>query len=244
MAAESELKQTPVLVILDANSQRLFWGQLISQTCDKLMSVGMIWVLSTHFSLKWVPWFIAFGALPHLLFAFQSGNWINRWGALKTVIWADAFRGFLFLACAWLIFRVDSDSWLLPLLFVSVLISNIAGALFNPAILSLPVAMLEEGVQRDKLTALIDACFSFGNVLGPLISIAAYSAAGLAGMLAINAFSYFFSAVLASQIKLKPQNSQIGQDELCKATRTAVDVLKREPVTAGMLTTFLLMNSF
>jgi DHA3 family macrolide efflux protein-like MFS transporter len=238
------VKSTPFDAILDANSQRLFWGQLISQACDKLMSVGMIWVLTTRFDPKWVPWFIGFGAIPHLLLASQSGKWINKWGALPTVIWADALRGILFLICAALVVRADSDSSLLILLFGTVLISNIAGALFNPAILTLPVAMMDASSKRDKLTALIDSCFSFGNVLGPLLSVAAYSMAGLAGMLLINGLSYFFSAALALGIKLKTAadaESTLGQSA---TKQSVIHVLKSKPVISGMLVTFLLINFF
>lgn len=212
------------------------------------MSVGMIWVLTTRFDPKFVPWFIAFGALPHLLFASQSGKWINRWGALPTVIWADALRGLLFLICAWLVAHADTDTYLLGLLFITVLISNVAGAFFNPAILSLPVAMMEASQKRDKLTALIDSCFSFGNVLGPLLSVATYAMAGLGGMLAINGLSYFFSAFLALGIKLKPsQNAANGAADQASDSvgkKSVRDVLKTKPVISGMLVTFLLMNFF
>jgi predicted MFS family arabinose efflux permease len=249
-------KFAPFDAILDANSQRLFWGQLISQTCDKLMSVGMIWVLTTRFDPKWVPWFIAFGALPHLLLASKSGTWINRWGALPTVIWADALRGVLFLICAGIVARADSDSTLLVLLFGTVLISNIAGALFNPAMLSLPVAMMDASAKRDKLTALIDSCFSWGNVFGPLLSVATYSMAGLGGMLAINGLSYFFSAVLALGIKLKSSAGATTDSTSSKSaskdssadgsasSNRVIAVLKSKPVISGMLITFLLMNFF
>jgi MFS transporter, DHA3 family, macrolide efflux protein len=252
VTAESKIKRSHFDAILDTNSQRLFWGQLISQACDKLMSVGMIWVLTTRFDPKWVPWFIAFGALPHLVFASQSGKWINRWGALPTVIWADALRGVLFLLCAWLVAHADTDSFLLALLFITVLISNVAGAFFNPAILSLPVAMMGPSEKRDKLTALIDSCFSFGNVLGPLLSVATYAMAGLGGMLAINGVSYFFSAFLALGIKLQSADgAQHGARDLsdgtsaaAPASRTVAQVLKSKPVISGMLVTFLLMNFF
>lgn len=270
MAIETEAKEaSPFFVFQDANSQKVFWGQLISQACDKLMSVGMIWVLSSEFSPKWVPWFIAFGALPHFLLATISGHWINRWGALKTVIWADIFRGALFVLCAWVASFTKSDS-LLILLMGSAIVSNIAGALFNPAILSLPLSMMEEGEKRDKLTALIDSCFSFGSVLGPLCSALAYASSGLIGLLAINGLSYFFSAVLALGIKLpelpatlrnpaatanEQTDSTAGaataqlhhsdsQTDKISKTNSIDAVIKKQPVIAGMLLTFLLMNFF
>ena len=312
MAIETEAKEaSPFFVFQDANSQKVFWGQLISQACDKLMSVGMIWVLSSEFSPKWVPWFIAFGALPHFLLATISGHWIARWGALKTVIWADIFRGALFVFCAWVASFTKADSHLLTLLMISAIVSNIAGALFNPAILSLPVSMMEEGEKRDKLTALIDSCFSFGSVLGPLCSALAYAWTGLIGLLAINGLSYFFSAALALGVKLQEpaalvlthstsaraeldnadrsisrleggatggadpdrsneqtepnshnrsneqtvssshsqhgshNNGSVATPPLEKAKTNSISVvMKKQPVIAGMLLTFLMMNFF
>jgi hypothetical protein len=87
---------------------------------------------------------------------------------------------------------------------------------------------------------LIDSCFSFGNVLGPLVSAVAYSLTGLAGMLLINALSYLFSALLALGIKVKE-----SADATASPPAVGVrEVLKKQPVIAGMLITFLLMNLF
>jgi MFS family permease len=104
--------------------------------------------------------------------------------------------------------------------------------------------MMDASPKRDKLTALIDSCFSFGNVLGPLVSVAAYAATGLAGMLLLNALSYFFSAALAYGIKLKPKSEadiRLAQEE---NKLSVLLVLKSKPVISGMLVTFLLMNFF
>ena len=208
MTETAEAHANSFFVLKDANSQKVFWGQLISQSCDKLMSVGMIWVLCADFSSKWVPWFIAIGALPHFLLATKSGHWISSWGALKTIIWTDLIRAVLFIAIAAAVPFFQSKNELLMLLMASAFVSNIAGALFNPAILSLPLDLMEPGDNRDKLTALIDSCFAWGNVLGPLVSALTYAWVGLAGMLAINGLSYLFSFVLALAIKLPESKTQ------------------------------------
>lgn len=241
---------SPFFVLRDPNSQKVFWGQLISQSCDKLLSVGMIWVLSTRFSPKWVPWFIALGALPHFVLALKSGDLIGRWGALRTVIWTDILRGILFVAIAAFMPVFKDDNVLLAILMGAAFVSNIAGALFNPAILSLPLDLMEEGENRDKLTALIDSCFSWGNVLGPLVSAISYAWVGLAGMLALNGLSYFISAALAWTIKIpllirkeEAKKEEISAPELPKS-KTTQEILKSQPVISGMLFTFLFMNFF
>ncbi|MBX9688303.1 MAG: MFS transporter [Candidatus Obscuribacterales bacterium] len=245
-------------VFRDANSLRVFWGQLLSQSCDKLMTVGLIWVLSSDFNVKWVPLFIALGALPHFLFASKSGFWISKWGELKTIIWTDLGRGLLFLLAALISPVLAEKEKLLLLLMLLTFISNLAGALFNPAILSLPVLMMRAGDLRDKLTALIDSCFSWGNVLGPLVSALVYAQVGLPGLFLINGLSYLFSAYLAVGIKIRPLMSQSAdgaiQDDASLESmivnasisppRTVFELLRKQTVISGMLFTFLLMNLF
>lgn len=253
MSANSETEtasSNPFFVLRDANSQKVFWGQLISQSCDKLLSVGMIWVLSTRFSPKWVPWFIALGALPHFVLALKSGDLIGRWGTLRTVIWTDILRGILFVGIAASMPLLSDDKVLLAILMAAAFVSNIAGALFNPAILTLPLELMPEGENRDKLTALIDSCFSWGNVLGPLVSALSYAWVGLGGMLALNGLSYFISAALALTIKLpkliKSEEAKKQEPTASEApkTRTTKEILKSQPVISGMLFTFLFMNFF
>ncbi len=253
MSANSETEtasSNPFFVLRDANSQKVFWGQLISQSCDKLLSVGMIWVLSTRFSPKWVPWFIALGALPHFVLALKSGDLIGRWGTLRTVIWTDILRGILFVGIAASMPLLSDDKVLLAILMAAAFVSNIAGALFNPAILTLPLELMPEGENRDKLTALIDSCFSWGNVLGPLVSALSYAWVGLGGMLALNGLSYFISAALALTIKLpkliKSEEAKKQEPTASEApkTKTTKEILKSQPVISGMLFTFLFMNFF
>lgn len=242
------------LILGDRNAQRIFWGQLISQSCDMVMSVGILWVLTVQFSPRWIPWFIGIGAVPHLFLSTYSGKWIKKHGALRTVTAADAFRGLLFLAVGWGILYVRTSFKLLMILLASTFVSNTAGALFNPAILSLPVEMMPPGLKRDKLTALLDSCFSFGSVLGPLVSALVYSAVGLGGLLIVNGISYFFSAFLASGVKLSkrigegtPESLDGGGSSASESgsrPKSTLQVLKSEPVIFGMLGRFLLINLF
>src|SRR4051794_13425751 len=80
-------------VLKDRNALLIFVSQLVSALCDKMMSIGLIWYLSHEFSINVVPWYLAVSFLPHLFMAFFSTNFINRIGALKTVIASEFFRG-------------------------------------------------------------------------------------------------------------------------------------------------------
>ena len=78
----------------------------------------------------------------------------------------------------------------MPSLFAITLLSNVASALFNPAILSLPASLCEEDT-LSQLTAAIDSCFSAAAVIGPLLSAVLYPWLGLRGLLFFNGLSYF-----------------------------------------------------
>src|SRR4051812_15887677 len=95
--------------LLHPQISRLFAAQFLSQICDKLMLVGVLWLLAEKHDPKWVPWFVAIGALPHLLLAATAPRLISRLGLLKTVVWTDVVRGLFFLAAIPLV-TVATDS--------------------------------------------------------------------------------------------------------------------------------------
>ena len=66
-------------VLKNGDSRRLFFGQLISQACDKMMSIGLVWMFAQKYSETLLPWFLGFSALPHLLLAWKAGPWATRW---------------------------------------------------------------------------------------------------------------------------------------------------------------------
>jgi MFS transporter, DHA3 family, macrolide efflux protein len=226
--------------IRDPGSRRLFLGQLISQACDKVMTVGLVWVITLEFSARWVPWFIALSTLPHLALAPFSGRVVSRFGALRVVILTDAARGLLFAgAAAALYLRPLSDDSLLAFLALVSLASSIAGALFNPAILTLPVQIAPKNA-REQLTAMIDSCFSFANVLGPLLAVAVYPWAGIPGLLLVNGASYLCATLLSIAIP-RPASTPRTADSTRVGTRIRA-LLRREPVISAMLASFLFMN--
>ena len=226
--------------IKDPNGARLFTGQLISQVCDKMMSVGLVWVMTSQASLTLVPWFLALGALPHLLFVKISGKLIPKFGLLKTVIFTDLFRGILFLLISSLsyFFPKVFEPHEIPILMVTLFLSNCASAFFNPAILSLPMSLSSDSDQSEEmvmnLTAMIDSCFSLANVLGPVMTIVLYPLLGLSGLFLINGLSYIFAGALEAKIKIKK--------DLTLPAVAVSDGLSSDRLIVFMLITFFFMN--
>jgi MFS transporter, DHA3 family, macrolide efflux protein len=232
----------------DRNSSRLFAAQLISQACDKMMTVGLVWVFIQNYSASLIPWFLGVAALPHLLLSWSSGRWMMKWGPLKTVIWTDVFRGLLFISLC-LLWQSSgksiSEEHGVAVLFIFVFISNFAGALFNPAILSLPVFLPDKSLVQ-QTTALIDSCFSFGNIVGPLLSTALYPVVGLPGLFLFNGLSYLFAALLEMQIQVvEAPAPEAGSAEVPVAKpRGMSELLRGDRLLSFMLGGFLAINIF
>ena len=186
-------------VFRNPNSARLLVGQLLSQVCDKMMSLGLVWVICASFSVHWVPWFLAIGALPHLLLSWKAGEWASSFGPLKTVVWTNALRGIIFLGAGFIWSHVHADHQI-ALLFAMTFAANIASSLFNPAILSLPGLLTgTDGIQQ--LTAAIDSSFSLSNIVGPALAAILYPWLGMPGLLLLNGLSYFIAAAAASGVR-------------------------------------------
>ncbi len=227
-------------VLREKNPARLFYGQLLSQTCDKMMTVGLVWAFVSDFSPRVIPWFLGVSALPHLLLSGCSGRWTSRLGPLRTVIGADLFRGALFLLLAPLWTRLAPDARL-PALFAFSFVSNLAGALFNPAMMSLPVFLPEKNLLQ-QLTALIDSCFSFGNILGPLLSALLYPRLGLAGLFLFNGLSYLLAALLESRVVLAGAGAAAPPES--EEPKSAAELLRGDGLLSFLLGGFLAVNLF
>jgi DHA3 family macrolide efflux protein-like MFS transporter len=227
-------------VLKDRNAALLCSGQLVSQVCDKMMTVGLVWALLERASAPAVAWFLAVSALPHLLLALHAGRWTAAFGPLKTVVAADAARAAVFVALAALWPRVAAERQV-PALFAAAFAANAAGALFNPAIMALPVS-LAAPQRLQALNALVDTSFSLANVAGPACSALLYPLVGLRGLLLFNGLSYAFAAALESGVKPRASSAGSGAD-IEKADGIAA-VLRGDRLVRFMLGGFLAMNLF
>jgi MFS family permease len=226
-------------VLKDRNAALLCSGQLVSQICDKMLTVGLVWVLIERSSPSAVAWFLAVSALPHLLLALHAGRWTAALGPLRTVIAADWARAALFSGLAVLWPRVGAASQV-PALFAAAFAANAAGALFNPAIMALPVSLAApEALQ--PLTALVDTSFSLANVAGPACSALLYPLVGLRGLLLCNGLSYACAAALESGVR--PRAAASGGADAA-APDGIVAVLRGDRLVRFMLGGFLAMNLF
>lgn len=245
----------------DLNCHLLFWAQFFSQICDKIVSLGMIWVITDLGGEKYTPWFLLVGSLPFLLFMPFIPKLVDRLGALKTTYLSDFIRGGLFIVAGLIMLAVpgtfsagtfsatSSDATssgtlfsLLVLLMSLNFLSSIGAAYFNTAIFTLPVKMTAPQYVQN-LSAIINACFSIANVLGPLMAALFYNWVGLTGLLIINGVSYLLAGGLELFIKLE-SSPETTSPTLEKTKTRHFALLKENPTIKYMLLNFLLINFF
>ncbi|MBC7428815.1 MAG: MFS transporter [Bacteriovorax sp.] len=226
-------------ILQDRNAFIVFVSQLLSTVCDKMMSIGLVWYLTTNYSINIVPWFLAVSFLPHIFMSFYSSKIIGRLGILKTVVSTEYFRGAVLLVLFVSMFFVQEKSSLfLAFLFSAAFLVGIGSSVFNPAILSLPPVLVETE-QVPALNALLDTSFSISNILGAACSIFLLNVFDIKILVLINASSFIFAALLQAKVEIKHAEEPIPQGQEAEGPMI---VLKRYPAIKRMLMSFLFIN--
>ncbi len=227
-------------ILKDKNALVIFVSQLVSIICDKMMSLGLVWYLTSKFSINVVPWYMAVCFLPHLLMAFFSTKLINRVGVLQSVIFSEFFRALvlIILYVFILFFHLEGDQ-LLTALFIAGFFVGLGGSVFNPAVLSLPPQL----VTPEKvigLNALIDTSMSISTILGATFAIFLLNIVDLKMLILINALSFLWAGAL--QLGLEVNIKEIVEDRSEELVLGSRAVLKKYPDIARMLGSFLFLN--
>ena len=227
-------------MLRDANARLLVVGQLGSQICDRMALAGILWFLTTSAGAALVPWYIAASGLPHLALAWRAGRIINALGPLRVVVWADLLRGGLFLVAAALLQTLPTDADII-LLFALTLLGNLGAALFNPAILSLPVRLARrDAYQPNQLTALLSSCGATGTIVGPALAALIYKAGGLETVLALTGIAYLVAGLIEQRVRLPDAASPAAAP--AKAHAGIGPVVRRHPLVGWLLGLLLLVN--
>lgn len=225
------------------NVRLLLSGQLLSQLGDKILSVGLVWFIALNSSEQTVAWYIAANSLPHLVLAPFTSRTVQQRGALRTVIFTDFARAFLFAVAAFLVFfwaKSDQNTKvILPLLFALGIGTNVFSSYFNPAVLTLPqlVAPLD---MLGRVNGMISACFSVALVLGPLLALGMLHVLGLAGLLLLTGCGYLIAALCEMKMKIFGTDTADTESETYKLSALRSDY----PSIFHILVLFLGMNFF
>ena len=226
-------------VLSDKNALLIFSSQLVSSISDKMMSIGLIWYLTSHYGINIVPWYLVISFLPHLLMAIFSTKLINKFGILKTVVGMQFFRSFILLVLFLFLYllKIEGDIQLIAL-FVSSFFVNMATSLFNPAILSLPPELVEDE-KVVGLNALIDSCMSISTILGASFAIFVLNLVDLKSLVFINCVSFLLSGLVQLKIKIIKKEILLDSENV---HAHPIEVLNKYPKIKRMLASFLFLN--
>ncbi len=226
-------------VLSEKNASLVFASQLISTVCDKMMSIGLVWFLTTKFSINVVPWFLAVSFFPHVFMSFYSPKIISRLGILQTVIMTEYFRAFILLGFYLLLFLIPENSQpFLVTLFASMFLVGIGSSLFNPAILSLPPKLVP-AEQVPGLNALLDTSFSLSSILGAAFSIFLLNIFDIKALVLINALSFALAGFLQGRVdKIDSPEENVEAPN----AETTMGILRKHKLIRRMLISFLFIN--
>lgn len=143
------------------------------------------------------PWALAAVLLPELLPAVALGPLLgalaDRLPRRTCMVAADGLRSLAFVSLA----LVPS----LPLMVASALVAGIGTALFNPAALA-ALPGIAPGARRPAAMSLFAALDDLGLTVGPAVAGALLLLLGPHSLMAINAWTFFISAVVLSTLPL------------------------------------------
>ena len=239
MSSQTEpVAQAPISLWRVPGAGKLAVAQLLTQMCDKMVTLGFIWVITQTYNDSYVAWFVAAGGVPHLLLTRFTGSWVSQLGLLRTVVSTDFCRGLLFLfAFFW---ARQQPQELFPALVGLTLLTNTLAAFFNPAVMSLPPRMTEKE-HLSRLTAMINSSFSIATFAGPALAAVLYHLWGLPGLLLVTASGYVLGGLLESTIRLaRPETYERKEGVSLRGGAWAQ--LADQPLIKAMLVLFLGMN--
>lgn len=225
----------------------MIMSQLLAQLSDRMTSLGLIWFITTQYGEGWLTWYLVVGGLPHLLLAGFSGRWIQKIGALRTIVLSDFWRAILFGVSAYFFSETPSTTSLYLIISI-IFTANIFSAFFNPAILTLPIE-LEEEDQIQRLTARLTTITSLTTMIGPIFGLICFNRFGIKGLFFTSFLSYLISGGCAFQLTKFFKSSEKEKNKISSKTISLKPVslmasLRKNKLIATMLWVFLFMNLF
>lgn len=188
-------------VLKDRNFLFLWLGQVVSNFGDRLNQMALVALVyqSSPGSEMALAKLISFTIIPVFLIGPIAGVWVDRLNRRNVMIISDIVRGALVLLIPFFI----ATKQILAIYFVIFLTFSIS-RFFIPS----KMALIPELVSKEKLlvaNTLNDTTHMIGNVVGLVVAgiIVNIRYVGAAGGFYIDAMTFFFSAVLISQMAKK-----------------------------------------
>jgi MFS family permease len=171
----------------------LLWaGQTISRIGDYLYQIALAWwVLEKTGSATAMGAVLICSLVPMLLFLLIGGVAVDRLPRVRVMLTSDLARGAIVSGVAILATTQQLEVWHVV---IASLLFGLVDAFFQPAY----TALVPELAPREHLSSansLTSMSHHLGRVAGPILGAAAVALGGTSGAFAVDAASFFVSAV-------------------------------------------------
>lgn len=223
------------------NALFLLISQCIAATSDRMLLVGICWFIIQNYSNAVLASFLAIALSPHLLMVLFSGKIINKLTPTKTLAYAELARIAIYLLT--IMEASIYHNHFLNILSVGLFFGNVIGAIYNPAVLSMPKLISPDISTQQKVMGLLNSSSSMARLIGPVLAIPLYSLLDIRGIFIF--CSIFFIVAWLFELEIKQENTALMDEGFCAAqSKRFFCYLKQYKTIMLLLLMFLVMNIF
>lgn len=222
----------------------LLGGQWVSQIGDVAFSLALYWyVLTTTHRPLWLGLLAALAGLGNAM-AVVSGVLVDRWDRRTTLLITDAIRGAIIGGLV--IWLLHPHHGLLPVFGIAVLLVNLGGSVFNPALMAFTPQVIDAD-QLMQANGFLQSAAYVAQLAGYACGGVLIALLGVDVLFAIDSVSFWVSAL--SFVYVRPTVSAPRQTQESRAwgrfwqdLRDGQRLIWRHPFLRRALPTALIVN--
>ena len=226
-------------------------GQIISLFGNAIQRFSMsLYLLEFTGSTATFANILAISTIPYIIFAPIAGMLSDNVNRKKIMVYLDLFCSFIIGAYAFVLYRNMDNTYIVG---VVMFILSICYTLYGPAV----TASIPQVVEEEKLTSangIINQVGSIVNFAGPIIAGILYGIFGIKIIVAVNAISFLFAAIMemfldipdVEREKLDNKVFSFGfiKDSFADMNKTFKYLSKEKKVILSIILSYALCNIF
>ena len=226
-------------------------GQIISLFGNAIQRFSMsLYLLEFTGSTATFANILAISTIPYIIFAPIAGMLSDNVNRKKIMVYLDLFCSLMIGAYAFVLYRNMDNTYIVGLVMFML---SICYTLYGPAV----TASIPQVVEEDKLTSangIINQVSSIVNFAGPIIAGVLYGIFGIKIIVAVNAISFLFAAIMEMFLDIpdvkreKTDNKVFSfgfvKDSFVDMNKTFKYLLKEKKVILSIILSYALCNIF
>ncbi len=226
-------------------------GQIISLFGNAIQRFSMsLYLLEFTGSTATFANILAISTIPYIIFAPIAGMLSDNVNRKKIMVYLDLFCSLIIGVYAFVLYRNMDNTYIVGLVMF---ILSICYTLYGPAV----TASIPQVVEADKLTSangIINQVGSIVNFAGPIIAGILYGIFGIKIIVAVNAISFLFAAIMEIFLDIpdvqreKSDNKVFSfgfvKDSFVDMNKTFKYLLKEKKVILSIILSYALCNIF